>query len=262
VGKKRNRTVRLTDRDRRILQHVERQRMTTVEAVQALFFPENERDAAKSTLRRLYGTPPDYRYLRPEPLDARRVFYRLTPQGARLIGAGKDAARPLGLQARVERYALLWFFCMDCPQRRSPFHPRKFPDQFHFHKERLPRQTFYVEEDEAGEIRLGYVLVDHRSDSRRLVRKAGQTLQRFLRRGWFDDFVRAGAFGLTVLTTTEEKRKSLERALRRKLPGFLLPHLEQLELATANPLPVIVTVTVVPGLSDILPGTAGEGSET
>jgi DNA-binding MarR family transcriptional regulator len=259
VGKNRNRTIRLTDRDRRILKHVARQRMTTVEAVQALFFPENERDAAKSTLRRLYGTPPNYHVLQPEPLDDRRVYYRLTAKGTKLIGAAKDAAKPLGLQARVERYALLWFFCIDRPKQRSVLHPRKFPDQFPIKGERLPRKAFYIDEDDNGQVRLGYVVVDHRADSRRLVRKSGQTLQRFLRRGWFDDFVQAGAFELTVLTATEEKRKSLERALKRKLPGFLRPQLEPLGVKPANSLPV--NVMVVPGLADVFPGTPGEGRQ-
>ena len=258
MGKKGNKAIQVTDRDRRILQHVARQRMTTVEAVQALFFPDNKRDAAKSTLRRLYGSPPEYRFLHPEPLDARRVYYRLTPPGAKLIGAAKEAAQPLGVQARVERYALLWFFCIDRPQQRSIFDPRKFPDQFPIHGERLPRKAFYLDEDDAGDVRLGYVLVDHRSDGRRLVRKAGQMLQRFLRRGWFDDFVKACAFELTVLTATEEKRATLLRALDRKLPGFLQPHRDSLGVTAVDALPV--QVKVVPGLIDLLPGTAGKGT--
>jgi len=261
VGRKRTSTIRVTDRDRRILKHVQRQRMTTVDAVQALFFADKTRDAAKSTLRRLYGTPPKYRYLQPEPLDARRVYYRLTPAGARLIGATKDAARPLGLQARVQRYALLWFFCIDDSQKRSAFHLRKFPEQFPLKGERLPQQTFYIEEDDNGAVRLGYTLVDHRADSRRLIRKAGTTLQRFLRRGWFDDYLRAGAFALTVLTATDEKRHALERGLRRRLPGVLRPHLQQLGLPAGDELPLELAVRVVPALADVLPGTAGEGSQ-
>ncbi len=260
MGKKRTQNIRLTDRDRRILKHVERQRMTTIEAVQTVFFPHNERDAAKSTLRRLYGAPPDHLYLCPEPLDARRVYYRLTPKGARLIGAAKEAARPLGLQARVERYALLWFFCVECPGKRTPFHPRKFPEQFKLQGERLPRKNFYVEEDASGEVCLGYVMVDHRADTRRLVRKAAATLQRFLRRGWFDEYLRAGAFALTVLTATEEKQKSLERALQRRLPEFLRPHLDHLGAVAGETLPLKLSVRIVPGLADVLPGAAEEGS--
>jgi hypothetical protein len=258
MGKKRSSKIRLTDRDRRILKHVERQRMTTVEAVQALFFPDRGRDAAKSTLRRLYGTAPDYRYLAPEPLDARRVYYRLTARGAGVIGAPAAAARPLGLQARLERYALLWFFCIDRAGQRTLFHPRKFPEQFPLQGDRLPRKNFYVEDGRAGEIRLGYVIVDHRADGRRLVRKAAATLARFLERGWFDDYIRARAFALTVLTATAEKQQSLVRGLERRLPEFLRPHLVRLGLPAGGPLPVDIQVHTVPGLAALLPGTAQE----
>ena len=231
--------------------------MTTIDAVHVQFFPNNGRDAAKSTIRRLKGSPPRYRFLQPEPLDARRVYYRLTASGARLIGAPKDVVQPLGVQALVQRYALLWFICIERPHERTVFNPRKFPEQFPIQQRRLPRQRFYIETDGDDRSRLGCVLVDHRSDDRRLVRKAGQLLQRFLCRHWFDDFIKAGAFELTVLTATEAKRQSLKRALSRRLPGFIQSHLTPLGVTGPDPLPV--HVTLVPGLADILPGTTGEG---
>jgi hypothetical protein len=221
------RDLRLSDRDWKILQHVWQHRLIDFAMLHQVFFPDQQVDAVKSTLRRLCGKPPRYRYLHPEPLDAKRVYYRLTPRAARLLGAPFDVARPLGPQARLYRYAVAWFIHVDGRRRRTLFNPHDFHEQFPVTGHRLPRSHFYIE-DSADQPRLGYILVDHGAHVRRVVRKAVKVLGRFLYHGWFDEYIRDKAFVLTVLTFLAGKKASIERRLRPALVSSLSYHLTRL----------------------------------
>jgi hypothetical protein len=53
--------IKLSDRDRKILQHVKQYRITTFDVLHRLFFADKKPDAVVSTLRRLCGKYPDYR---------------------------------------------------------------------------------------------------------------------------------------------------------------------------------------------------------
>lgn len=145
-----------------------------------------------------------------------------------MIGASKGTARRLGLVARIQRYALLWFICAEEPGKRTLFDPRDFPEQFDLRGQRLPQKDFYVEEADGGRMCLGYILVDHGNDPRRIVRKASQTMARFLKQGWFDEYFRAGAFVLSVLTVCEEKHVDLGRMLSPSLAEQLRVPLRKL----------------------------------
>ena len=92
---------RLSARDLKILAMVAKLGISLFEIIHAEFFKGMQRDAVKSTLRRLCGKGPTYRYLRPIPLYGSRVAYQLTHRGAGVIGASSSSARPLGIQARV-----------------------------------------------------------------------------------------------------------------------------------------------------------------
>ena len=182
--------IRLGERDLKILRHVARFRMTTQKALHVQFFDGKNRDAVKSTLRRLCGPRPDVRsgsrprtgYLHSEQLDARRVYYRLTDRATKLLGVSKDLARPLGIQARIHRYAILWFVCIDRSGHRVPFSPRDFPDTFPASPGRGPRSDFYIEEQSNGETRLGLIIVDSGRHRIRVFRNAADAMDRFLTR--------------------------------------------------------------------------------
>ncbi len=266
---------------------------TTIGALQRQpFFAGKTRAAVKSAVRRLCGTskryrqpPRRYRYLAPEPLDERRVIYRLTPRATRLLGVSDYLAKPLGLQARIRRYALIWFLCIEgtvdnpqgvwdaerdtddrCPTdesaassiapcRRVPFSPRDFPAQFDVARHHAPRKNFYVEQAAEGRTRIGFIVLDHGRDPRRVYRNASQSLLRFVQRGWLDDFLTAGCFDLTVLTVSEGKRAELELGLDKQLRAVLTSPLRRLGRRPGDPLPFRVRVLVVPGLADLIPGS-------
>ena len=122
--------IRLTRRDYAILRDARDYGLVVPEFLLAQRFPGRQLDAVKSTLRRLYGRGPNYLYLRPERLDTKRVYYRLTSRGCRLIGASRDASRPFGRKAVALRYATLWFICVEKPKTRRLVDPREFSQIF------------------------------------------------------------------------------------------------------------------------------------
>ena len=128
--KKKKRKLRLTKRDYAILRDGQRYGLIIPEFLHVHRFADKNRDAMKSTLRRLYGRPPHYLYLRPESLDDRRVYYRLTSRGCRLIGASRDAARPFGRFAVAQRYAVLWFICVGRPGARRRWVGGRSPERW------------------------------------------------------------------------------------------------------------------------------------
>lgn len=241
------RDIRLSKRDRSILAHIAEFRMTTFEFLRIKFFVDKHSDAVKSCVRRLALA-----HIKAEPLDSQRVYYRLTRDGARAIDVPLTTARRLGLQARVERYALQWFICGQESVRRRLVNPRTTPTLFDVGSDRLPRSNFYLEATTDGAPRVGFVVVDHGAHPRRTVQKAMKKVQRFLRKGWCDEYIRIGKFTLTVLTPSERSKRMIER----QLPPYLQKILKESLQRFATPqsmggLPFQIVVEHVP-LLDVL----------
>lgn len=240
--------LRPTERDIKILQHVRAYRITTTAVLQRVFFPGKSDAAVKSTLRRLCGEAPHYRFLRPAPLDSRHVYYQLTYKGTRFLGCSSEVARPLGVQSRIRRFAVLSFIHLDETAKRIPFEPARFPEQFPM-KSPL-RRDFFIEE--AGEkMSLGFVLVDYGASPNRMIRKVSGLLYLFLRMHWFDDYVRDGTFLPTILTFTDGKKAMLERGLEWELPKLAKVIRNNLPSDTL-PVPRI-QIKVIPGMQNLVP---------
>ena len=253
MSKKKKRKLRLTKRDYAILRDAERYGLIVPEFLHEQRFAEKQRDAVKSTLRRLYGRPPQFLYLRPEPLDEKRVYYRLTRRGCRLIGASRDAARPFGRFAVAQRYAILWFIGVDRPGARRLLDPRQFPQQFGSLHQRLPKKRFFLEESATGSMCVGYFLIDLRTDVRRLVRQSWQLLRRFVERGWFRDYFVAQRFVFRVLTYDPLKARELDSRLRSALRQQLARPLQSLGLRGRVDELIDLQVLVVPGMDHLIP---------
>ena len=250
--------IHITQRDMRILRHVARFRMTTQESLHVQFFEGKDRDAVKSTLRRLCGPTRNRshgsaRYLCSEQLDDRRTYYRLTVRATRLLGVSKDLARPLGIQARIRRYAVLWFLCIEPSAARVPLSLRDYPDNFALDGERLSRAHFYIEEQTGGETRLGFTVVDHGRHRLRIFRNAAAAMRRFLARGWIDEYITSHCFDLTVLTLTETAQRGIELGLEDYLRRVLVADLDRFVARTGETLPFSLRTLVVPGLVNVIP---------
>jgi len=249
---RRKKQVRLTDRDRLVLA-MAAVGMVTPYFVQKGVLEGGSIDGARSLIRRLVGERPEFRYLRPEPLDGDRICYRLTNEGRRLAGASKEAAIPLKKQGRITRYAVTWFIFVDKPGHRQLFSLRDYPDLFDVRTVRLPRHPFFITQSE-DEQTLGVILIDHNASPRRMLYKTEKALERILREGWFDDFLRSGRLSVSVLTFGEERKRLYESDLPRETIGRLRRPLSRVLSLPLTEDSVPFEFHVVPGLESIITG--------
>ncbi len=252
--------IKLGERDLKILRFVARFRLSTLDALWKKFFPGQERDAAKSTVRRLLGHGPTYRYLRPQSLDGVRVAYRLTRRGCREIGASEKLARPLGPRAKVERLAVLAFLDQSL-ETRKPIVGQKLRDFLELERgDRVPKATSYFENSDKR-TRLGVLFIDCGGHPRGIATRTARKVSRYLDEHWFDDEIRAKRFVVTILTGRKSKVASLKKQVtaaidtdlewgaRRILGDELLSDFLQVE------------VVHVPEIENLLPGRNDRGSD-
>jgi hypothetical protein len=251
MGKKKS-SIRLTRRDYGILRDAAKYGFVVPELLLAQRFAGLKPEAVQSTLRRLYGRPPEYRFLRPEKLDAKRVYYRLTSRGCRQIGVSRDLSRKLGMQAVAERYAAIWFILADSSGARSLLDPKEFPEQFPNIRERVPKKRFHIEQTEEA-IQLGYFVIDLRTDVRRLVRQSCAVMRKFIERRWFDEYLRHDRFVFTILTFNESKAAEIDTKVRRSFQQQLTRPLQSIGVQPAGAEASKVRVLVVPGLDTLIP---------
>jgi hypothetical protein len=208
-------------------------------------------EAARSALRRLSGDPPDYLFLRPEPLDEHESYYLLTQQGTKLLGISSRYAEPLRKQGKIARFAVSWFIHAQHPGKRVLFDPRQFKEEFGIHRQRLPRHPYFIDET-TGQPRLGIILVDHNAQPRRMPQKAVKPLARFLRHGWFDEFFRQGTFVLAVLTFNKFRQRAFQQELPRAVNEQLGYALSRLAGGAAHGQPLEIQVLVIPRLDRLV----------
>lgn len=161
-------------RDREILQHVARYRLTTREIVQSLFMPDTDVNAVTKVLGRLVGA----RLLSRHTLHDVHQYWTLGVAGAHRLGLNEKRASALGYSALVEHYGVLLFCCQPGKPRRELLTPGEFEAQFpgHGHPS-IQRAAYYVDEHK-GVRRLGMIIVDRNGDPLRLIRKCMGELRR------------------------------------------------------------------------------------
>ena len=235
----------LSVRDRQILL-MAKTGIVTVEIVHRRYFADQTLDAARSAIRRLV----ELGYLHPEPLDNRRTYYRLTAQGARVIGAPSKCTQPLKKQGKADRYATSWFIYGDSPEKRALFNPHDYPDQFPVAGHTLPRHSFFV--DQTGDRRrLGIIIVDHNAHARRIPRKVVKLLARFLRHGWFNRFLAEEAFFVAILTFWKSRKRAFDGLVPRAIAEHLGYPLSRLRPELGEEIADITEVYIIPGLDAI-----------
>lgn len=258
MSRKRKPRIRLGDRDLAILRFIGEQRTSWLEAIHGRFYDDRSIEAARSTMRRLCGRPPNFRFVRVEQLDGSRNFFRLTARGAKVIGAPAAASGPLGRTALLRRYALQWYIEVDGKESRWHCNPRDYPDLFPVEGQRLPRANFYLEESSAGTM-LGFAIEDYGTDSRRVSRRAVDLLERFLVNRWFDELFAAKRFGVTFLMATQEKAAAIEHQFQRDSQRRLTSHLSQ--ISRNEPAVILTGYVVVPGLLALIPPNSTQATK-
>ncbi len=254
-----NKKPRLTRRDLDVLRDAHAFGLVVPELIAPYRFAGKSSAAVTSTLRRLYGRPPRYLYLRPEPLDDRRVYYRLTPRGARAIGVSRSAILRPGKQSLVRRYALCWFACSLEPHQRTLLDHAAVL-QLLVEPGRIPKHGFYLQKTEGEPSRLGLAIVDHGALPMRLVRKTVKIAERLIQTPATREFVLARRLTLSLLTFDERKREELDQALRRRLRRQLRTLLWQHGIDARLQLPFVIETYTVPGLLPLIPHDHPKGS--
>jgi len=255
---------RLSKRDRAIIEHVFRYRISTREVIAQSFFEPHglKLDAATSCLRRLAapyqrGQNEKERrysgrsfYLRSQLFSASgTVYYHLTTRGARVVASTAEFPhralekldRPLNPQALAKHFSILSFCCFPGSQRKKiTFHevrtqlapfaiPGVASDRYYFDLSETPP-------------RLGFIRVDYaRTKAETCVRKCYDDLLKRYTHDRFRKRILEGRFVVTLITPTEERRSQLVRTAD-DLPD---PKLSR-----------CIQCVVVPELHLVLPGGA------
>jgi len=229
-------------RDReRVLRHLGDFRVSTAQIIARTCLGGRSLSATDSFLRRMMSPALKPALIATQPLYGRRRGYRLTRAGAKQIGLPPEAARPLGPQARVTRLAVLLFITAPDANRRlvpAPLLRDAFPIGAH----RLPSRQFYLDESR-DDPRLGFLVVDHGANVRRVVRKTAQATARFLKHGWFDAVVARRGLVVTVLTPTPTKQAAIRLQLEPYVDTVLHKPLQR--FAAGGVAPIRFEVRVV-----------------
>lgn len=206
---------RMMERDRLILEHVGRYRLTTREIVQWLFMPQTGMNAVTKVLIRLKGA----RLLARHTLHDSRQYWTLGLAGAHQLGFSDKRTSAFGYSAIIEHYGVLAFCCEPRMTRRELLTPQEFEERFPGHSHpSIQRAPYYVDEHQ-GVRRLGMIVVDRSGDPVRLVRKCMAEMRRrrelipaFLSRFRNQDFV------CSIVTGDPERKQVLERLLAQDKP--------------------------------------------
>ena len=247
--------LRLTTRDRLILEHIHQFNLSTPRILKGEYFEDKKMAAVDSTTRRLRK----HGLITSHQIDgSRRVYYRLTPEGGRTIN---QDVKPdvFGCFKFFRSYAMLHFICLRSPSvERVKCSPTMLSRLIVDNGMQFPRIDFYMAEnkhqrDNSLTTSLGMAIADMRSKHRRLVQRCVKHSRNFIQRGWFVDVMKAGRFEITVLTGSESKKKDLElsvpRELRRQLRRDILKH----GLESPIRFPIKFKVEVIPELDEIVP---------
>ena len=204
----------VTERQQAILQHINEFRVTTIDAVQTLFYAERTREAARVSLFRMTEQEVIRRF------EVRnRSFYQLTAKGCVAIGAPSSAARLLQAQGLIERYSFLAF----CVLRESPQQRLGASDLVSAFPELSeapdvdPALQHYFLEERGSNIRLARAVVDNGAEVTRLVAKC-RIIERKAVEGSLQRICQADRFALVVLTPFASKRQRINQLLWRDPP--------------------------------------------
>jgi len=224
----------LTDRERRILDHVFRFRLTTRDVLYKCFFEAHglKTDAMTSVLRdiaapykpRMTAEERDRLarsyHLFPKPLYGKVIYYHLTRLGIRAVGAENDLppqvlnklGRGLNHDTRAKRYAILAFCCL-AGHRREKITSREFRSRLaEFHIPGCPTDAYYFDMDQSPP-RLGFMRLDYaRTRPDACLAKCADDVVKRLANDHFRKRADQGLFVVSLLTPTEPRKELLEKS--------------------------------------------------
>lgn len=176
-------------RDRQILDHVHRYRLTTRACLQQQFFAGAGPSAASKVVGRLVANG----YLRECALASGFSYYVLGREGRELVAAPADADRPFTEQSLPLAYGFL-AFCVAHGVRRLT--SAEFLSAFPEHARPRMKTGSYYADARHTPARLGTVLVDRGNPPKLILRKFHRLLTQHYRLPNFAERIQAGQFAL------------------------------------------------------------------
>jgi hypothetical protein len=198
---------RLSDRDRKILDHVARHRLTTIAVLRRAVLIGLSRNAANKVVNRLCDSDFLQRYTLLHPIR----YFVLGDVGARSLGITPHRTISLGPQSLPTEYALLVYANVGKSARkrltkqevleRCPWLPPALAETPH-------------SSDEANAV-MELLRVDLGGPADHVARRCFADIAVRLRLREFVTFVREGRFRVVLLTGTKEKAAAIRQALDR-----------------------------------------------
>jgi hypothetical protein len=222
--------ITLTERDRALLDHMRRYRITIPDAVESVVCNGDE-NAAKKLVHRLND------YVASEPLGSREVYYRLTPAGAKFVAAPGEVSRPLGPQALPKAIGILAYCCL-AEEKRQRYVRQEFMEDFPELVKSLLGKDFHTDyflDFHEGQARFGEIVVELGGDYKKFLSKCRARLREYLDIPHLRDIVVEGLFSFAIITGEEAKAEAMRAELAQK------------------PLESRVSVEVAPVLNKCLP---------
>ena len=219
----------LRERDRQMLDHVHRHRLTTREFLQQQFFPESSLNAVGKVTSRLAATD----WLREHELQHGFRYLVLGQRGRREIGADSRSCWRFTEQS----FPLVYGLAAYCLRRnlRKPTtleFQAEFPELFRSNGE----TGHYFLDTSSGTLRLGKPLLDRGSPPKLILKRLDRLIMEYYRAPGFLKLIQENLFSITILTAWPTKQRYLFGAVRKKIRG-----------------PVHVDVQTVPELQRFFP---------
>lgn len=207
---------RMSNRDRQILDHVRRFRLTTNEVVQKLFLPNQQLNAVTKVTARLASSG----LLRSFPLYHPRTYFTLGDEGAAYLGMPENRALPLGPQSLPTEFAVLSYATLGRGYRER-LTREELSERYSISDRGLIEQP-YTDTDGVLEL----IRVDLGGAPDHIARKCKRDVELRVDSNEFRPVLEAGHFRLVVVTCTQEKSAAISSALNHHLwPDGLMIHL-------------------------------------
>jgi hypothetical protein len=203
--------ISLTERERTGLDLIRRHRAATAEILTAQVCSGSE-SAMKKMISRLRD------YVASDPLGAKSVYYRLTPAGAKLLGAPEEIARPLGPQALPKALGVLDFCCGGSIPRQR-YVRQEFAEDFPELTNDLLGKDYHTDfflDFEGEQARFGQIVVDLGGDYKKLLSKCRVRLREYLDLKSIRDLVSDGLFTFAIVVAEDEKAEAIRLAIKEK----------------------------------------------
>lgn len=225
---------RLSDRDRDIIEHVARYRLTTKETLHRLFFRENEPNAAIKVANRLC----DEGWLRKFPLLYPRQYLVAGKRTVQAMGLPATRSLPMGPQSLPTEFAILRYATPSANVKRLT--RAEVAAHFDWYSDEWALAAHCLRTTDSGHV-LELIRVDLGGPADHVARRCFTDFETRHESPAFENAVTEGLFQLVVVTATADKAAAIQLALQ----GHLWPDGMSFHLAAIPEL-----LPLIPGCND------------